>query len=222
MKKASMETNKNMKENIKHIIFDLGGVVLNIDFTKTIKAFVDLGIADFDQVFSQYKQNRFFDSLDKGIISSANFYNEMYRFLPSEITKDRILSAWNAMLLDFPSDRIQLIKKLRNNYNLFLLSNTNSLHYTVYQEKLRIKEQLELEDLFDKTYFSFKIGMRKPDKEIFEYVLKENNIEAKECLFIDDSKEHIETAEKLGIQCIHLVNRDLCSVFNTQDLSIIF
>jgi putative hydrolase of the HAD superfamily len=96
------------------------------------------------------------------------------------------------------------------------------LHYTVYQEKLRVKEQLELEDLFDKTYFSFKIGMRKPDKEIFEYVLKENNIEAKECLFIDDSKEHIETAEKLGIQCIHLVNRDLCSVFNTQDLSIIF
>ncbi len=217
-----MKTNKNVKENIKYIIFDLGGVVLNIDFTKTIQAFIDLGIADFEKVFSQYKQDRFFDSLDKGIVSSSDFFNEIYQFIPSGISKESILAAWNAMLLDFPSERIQLIKKLKNNYSLFLLSNTNSLHYPVYQETLRKQEHIELEDLFDKCYYSFEIGMRKPDKEIFEYVLNDNTINAEECLFIDDSKEHIETAEKLGIHCIHLVNKDVSSVFNPNDLSIAF
>ncbi len=216
-----MKTNKNAKENIKHIIFDLGGVVLNIDFTKTTQAFIDLGIVDFEKVFSQYKQNSFFDLLDKGIVTSTGFFNEIYRFLLSKITKDSILTAWNAMLLDFPSERIQLIQKLKKSYRLFLLSNTNSLHYAVYQDKLKINEHIELEDLFDKTYYSFKLGMRKPDKEIFVHVLNDNNMQAEECLFIDDSLEHIKAAEKLGIHCIHLVNKDLCSVFNPDDLSIV-
>jgi glucose-1-phosphatase len=186
---------------VKNIIFDLGGVILNIDFKKSIEAFRKLGIANIDEIFSGYVQSNFFDTYDKGLVPDIDFIIELKKYIPSEVTNEQVLHAWNAMILDFPADRIELLKKLKNKYRLFLLSNTNSIHFPVYNKQLQeIYGISDLSRLFEKAYYSFKIGMRKPDAEIFRRVINENKLIPEETLFIDDALFNIEAAEKLGLR----------------------
>jgi glucose-1-phosphatase len=207
-----MKTNKYLSPQIKNIIFDLGGVIINIDYNKTINAFIKLGMSNVTGVFSQASQNKTFDKLDKGEISNQEFYAKIKPLFPKPISEQEMETAWNAMLLDIPPRRIALLKELKKKYKLFLLSNTNDIHFPVFQTQLKKQEGLFLEDLFNNTYYSHKIGMRKPDKEVFQLILKENNIFGEETLFIDDSEQHIVGAKKLGIKTLHLVNNDICNL----------
>ena len=207
-----MKANKYLTPQIKNIIFDLGGVIINIDYNKTINAFIKLGMSNFNDVFSQAAQNKTFDKLDKGEISNQEFYAKIKALFQKPISELEIEMAWNAMLLDIPPQRIALLKELKKKYKLFLLSNTNDIHFPVFQTQLKKQEGLFLEDLFNQTYYSHKIGMRKPDKKAFQLILNENNILAEETLFIDDSEQHIVEAKKLGIKTLHLVNNDICNL----------
>jgi len=185
----------------KNIIFDLGGVILNIDYTLLIKAFKDLEIAHFDELYSQAHQIKWFDQYEKGQISSADFRNEIRNYAKKDIPDILIDNAWNAMLLDLPAERLKLLQAFKKTHRTFLLSNTNEIHMRAINKDL--KKTYEIHDLsgcFEKMYLSYQVGMRKPNAKIFEMVLSENKLNPSETLFIEDSIQHIESAKKLGIQ----------------------
>ena len=185
---------------IKNILFDLGGVLYHIDYEITIKAFEKLGIKNFHKHFSQQQQNNLFDQLETGKISNTDFIKEMKVLLPN-CTKEEIINAWNGLLIGIPKENIQLLKDLSKQYRLFLLSNTNLIHINQINKLLYEDYNLKsLDPLFDKIYLSHQIGRRKPNRETFEWVLKDAGILAHETLFIEDSIQHIKGANKVGIR----------------------
>lgn len=184
----------------KNIIFDLGGVILNLDYQLTISAFEKLGSGDFEAKYSQLQQVDLFDEYERGEMSSSSFRKGIREVFGLSLSDEEIDTAWNAMLLDLPIERLQLLSDLRKTKNLVLLSNTNAIHINSFSDYL--KEHHDTEDLsgyFDKLYYSFEMGMRKPELRIFQFVLDEQNYNPKETLFIDDSSQHIEAAQTLGV-----------------------
>jgi putative hydrolase of the HAD superfamily len=189
---------------VKNIIFDLGGVILNIDYGQTANAFKKIGVVNFDKIYSQAKQGQVFDKLETGELTSDEFREYIKEIVPSLQFSD-IDKAWNAMLLDLPVRRIDLLKDLKKKYRLFLLSNTNEIHIKAFR---KIIESSYGENIFDAIFehqcYSSDIGMRKPNPDCFQYVLEKNSLEPSETLFIDDSIQHVEGARKLKIRAYHL------------------
>ncbi|MCW3086257.1 MAG: family hydrolase [Bacteroidetes bacterium] len=187
--------------NYKNIIFDFGGVIINIDYNLTTKAFRDLGLDNFDELFSKLRQSDLFDRYEKGLISSSDFRAELKSNFHLNVDDAVFDKAWNAMLQDLPQERLTLLNRLKSTHRTFLLSNTNEIHINTICEHM--KTEMNIPDLsvyFEKVYLFYKVKMRKPDVEIFELVLRENNLDPAETLFIDDSPQHLEGAKKLGIQ----------------------
>jgi putative hydrolase of the HAD superfamily len=194
-----------MIAGIKHIIFDLGGVILNIDYKLTEKAFIDAGIPDFPELYSQLRQSDLFDKFEVGGMGRETFIEELRKASHRDITDEAILNAWNAMLLDFPVRRLQILQQLHLYYDLFLLSNTNEVHEDAFNRILMDSHGIpNIGVFFDKVYLSHKVGMRKPNREIFQRVLDDNGLKPHETLFIDDSPQHIAGAKEVGIQTIFL------------------
>ena len=194
-----------MIEGINHIIFDLGGVILNIDYKLTEQAFIEAGVTDFPALYSRLKQSDLFDRLEVGTVSRGEFIDEMRKLAGPNVTDAQILSAWNAMLLDFPVRRLQILQQLRLYYDLFLLSNTNEVHEEAFNQILLRSHGIpNIGVFFDKVYLSHRVGMRKPNKEIFERVLSDNGLKPEDTLFIDDSPQHIAGAKEAGIRTIYL------------------
>ncbi len=192
-------------KGIKNIIFDLGGVVINLDFKRTVKEFNALGLVDIDKVYTQNRQLPWFDNYDIGKISSETFLSELSKHLSPGTTNDQIIHAWNAMLLDFPKERARLLLDLRSRYRTFLLSNTNEIHIGYYLDLIRKwYGEDAMERFFEKTYYSNRIGMRKPEKETFEFVINENALITSETMFIDDTLQHVEGARLAGLRAYHL------------------
>lgn len=190
--------------NIKAIIFDLGGVLLNIDYNKTRNAFENIGVIDFHNMYSQAEANPLFQDLETGRISEERFYEYMQQYVDKNVTNEMIMNAWNSMLLDFRKESLEELKRLKSMYKLFLLSNTNYIHLQAFNEIYKkTVGGTPFENLFDKVYFSHELGLRKPDVEPFEYVVKENNLNPAETLFIDDSLQNVEGARKAGLEAIH-------------------
>jgi putative hydrolase of the HAD superfamily len=186
--------------HIKNIIFDLGGVIIDIDYNLAAAAFKKLGIVDFDNFYSKAKQSSLFDDFEKGLISNSDFRASLRQYLPESVTDHQIDEAWNAMLLGIPSHRVDFLQKVANKYRVFLLSNTNRIHidaFTQYNDEKFGKGYFE--DIFEYCYFSSDIAMRKPDAEIFEFVLTENGLTKEETIFIDDSIQHVQGALSTGI-----------------------
>jgi len=197
----------------KAIIFDLGAVILNINYQNTIDEFTKLGIKNAATFYSKKVQTDLFNQIETGMISS----NEFLKALQKETKSANIIEveqAWNAMLLELPEERVQLIKKLKNNYTIYLLSNTNAIHINAFKRQLGKTKWLSFCELFDKIYLSHELGLRKPDVKIFEYVLKEQKLKTEEVIFIDDSPQHIASAKKIGIHCHHLLDdEDIIDLF---------
>lgn len=193
---------------IKNIVFDLGGVIINLDIPRTISEFNKLSTKPFESIYTQLQQSPIFDLFDKGQISESDFFLQLKDHLKEGVTDTQMKEAWNVMLLDFPIHRLQLLSALKSNYRVFLLSNTNETHIAQLESDL-YKEHgyRNLEPFFEKVYYSCRIGMRKPDSEIFEFVLNQNNLNAHETIFIDDSPQHVAGAIKTGIQS-YLLPRD--------------
>lgn len=204
--------------NIKNIIFDFGGVILNIDFSKTIDAFINLGIDRFSESFSGFAQSQVFNDLETGKSSPEAFYEGLRKELGVTLTNQQIADAWNALLLDLPPHRIDILKSLKGNYRLFLLSNTNQIHFESYNNRFVKDYGHNFADLFEHAYWSFNVKQRKPDAAIFEHVLTNSQLVASETLFIDDSFQHIEGARKLGIKTLHLQGIELRDLFENGKL----
>ncbi|MBS1764113.1 MAG: HAD family phosphatase [Bacteroidetes bacterium] len=189
---------------IKNIIFDFGGVLLPIDISKTALEFERLGLADFESIYSMKKQIRFFDDFEKGIIPASSFRSEIRKHYKRPLADEEIDYAWNALLGELPPERFSFLKELGEKYNLYLLSNTNSIHHAAFIKALNHtfgKDQFE--NLFVKTYYSFQMGARKPDKKIFNMVIKDSGVNPQETVFIDDNLNNALTAQVTGLNAIH-------------------
>jgi len=190
---------------IKNIIFDLGGVIINIDYKLTSEAFTKLGASDFDKIYTQNQHDPLFDDYETGKISSKSFRDLLKQKLNIAVTDEVFDRAWNAMLLDLPLERLDFIKKLRKTYKVFLFSNTNEIHL---KEFINICEKQNgfnaFNECFDKVYYSNILGKRKPCRDAFTTILNENSLNAEETLFIDDSLQHVMGAKEVSMQTIHL------------------
>ncbi len=202
----------------KNIIFDLGGVILDIDYKRTIKAFSDLGITDASELYSKSSQINLFDQLEKGNLSEDVFYSSIRKLSDRILSDSEIRNAWNAILIGLPDENIKLITALKKNHRLFLLSNTNSIHEKAYR-KMIIEQygHFIFDNLFEKMYLSHYLHMRKPDPAIFRFVLKENELKDDETCFIDDSLQHVQGARSAGITAFHLDKKSLIEFFKTEN-----
>ncbi len=204
-----------INNNIEAIIFDLGGVILDIDLEKIKNGFEILGFEKLDESFQLFKHNRIFEKFEKGTISPQVFRNEIRKACPHAFSDSRFDQVWNSILIKFPKENIELLKNLKSRYRTFLLSNTNEIHYNYYTKMLYDNFGIEnLNVLFEKAYYSHRSKMRKPDKAFYELVVKENNLNKEKTLFIDDFPENIEAAQKIGLQTIHLNGFKLTEVFS--------
>lgn len=188
------------------IIFDYGGILLNIDYNKTVDEFVKLSPQlDRDLFYNKKKQIEIFDLLETGRIEPEEFLLKLARHLDHD-NIDAIKSAWCALLLDLPKERIDFIKELKNQKRIFMLSNINQIHEDHLKKYLAEIQESDFYDHFEKAYFSHHIQMRKPNIEIFEFVIEDNNLDPSKTLFIDDSPQHIEAAKKTGLNTFWLEN----------------
>ena len=192
-------------QETKAIIFDLGGVLINLDYGRTAKAFIDLGLPNFDEIYSQLAQTELFDRFETGHISSFHFINRILDQLPQGHNGNSVVHAWNAMIGDFPKERLDWLTEVGKKYRIFLLSNTNLLHMDTVRRSLeKTVGHQRLEDYFEKVYLSCEMGMRKPDPAIFTRVCEEQGLDPATTLFIDDTPQHVEGAKKAGLKAIHL------------------
>jgi putative hydrolase of the HAD superfamily len=189
---------------IQNIIFDLGGVLLNLDLLKTRNTFIRLGVSNFDELLRIGHAGSFFKDYEAGTLTDDQFIDMARELTHKGTTREEVISAWNDMLLDFPAARIQWLKELKNKYRLFLFSNTNAIHLTAFQKKYLDSYGTPLDDLFEKAYYSHIIRCRKPDVTAFEYVIQDSGVDPSETLFIDDALVNVEGAKQAGLQAIHL------------------
>ena len=185
---------------IKNLLLDLGGVVLNVDYHKMVDVFKEYGVMDFDKHFTQAKQVEIIDKFEEGKCTIEEFRNGIRDLINVDLTDKQIDNAWFSMILDLPKERIELIGLLKLKYNVYLFSNTNELHIELLKKRYEEEFGFDIfQMLFTKAYFSNEIKMRKPHPESFQWLLNDAEIKAEETLFIEDSPQHIEGAKKVGL-----------------------
>jgi HAD superfamily hydrolase (TIGR01509 family) len=190
---------------IELIIFDLGGVLLEIDYSLTQEAFAQLGISDVRTLYSKAAQSDIFDNLETGSISPDEFRTAIGTVIGRDIQDEEIDSAWNALIQRLPIRRLESVAQLRKSHRTCMLSNTNEIHIPCFEGLIREQGMMvEYQAAFEQIFYSSRIGIRKPDEEAFIHVLTEMDVKPERTLFFDDSMQHIESAAKLGIHSYHL------------------
>ena len=205
-------------ENIKNIILDLGGVLINLDYDKLNKSLSSLGLSN---AFSKAKQIELFDKLEEGKISDKKFLREFNELAKANHNHQTIINAWNSILLDFPQERLHTLRLLAEKYRMFLFSNTNSIHINeVYNILKRDCGVNDLTQYFERIYLSNELGLRKPKPEGFKFILEDNQLNANETLFIDDSPQHVEGAKKVGLNAkwLDIEKEDITILINRLSL----
>ncbi len=190
--------------SIRNIIFDLGGVVLNINVRLTVEALKNLGWKNAGDEEELQKNKELFFNFEKGLITSETFRSRLRLLTQDNHNNAEIDAAWTAMILDIPSDRVKYLENLRNHYRLFLLSNTNEIHKEKFHREFEQKYGYPFYELFDRNHYSHEMGKRKPDPEIFLQVLDENRLISSESLFIDDMVDNVKSAESVGMKGLYI------------------
>ncbi len=200
---------------INAIIFDFGDIFINLDKETPLMEFKKLGLNSWNAELQSLNL-----AFEKGKIKETEFLEGIQKHIPNASIKE-IKSAWNSVLLDFPLIRLEFLQKIASKYRLFLLSNTDSIHIDKFQDKVGISFYSDFYQCFEKVYFSFEMGMRKPDADTFNFIINKHSLIPKQTLFIDDSKEHTDVAASLGLQVWNLqVGKE--DVVNLFDKKILF
>jgi putative hydrolase of the HAD superfamily len=189
-----------MLNGIRNIIFDLGGVLLNIDPKKTIEAFGKLGMEQLVGDKGLSYDHEIFYQMEQGQITSDEFRQGVLELLPKPVSFQEIDAAWTAMLLDFPAIRVELVKNLRKDFKIYLFSNTNAIHVEKFHSIFRNQHGFEVSTLFDKDFYSNEIGYRKPSSESYHEIIRLSGINPEESLFIDDSLQNVKSAIASGLK----------------------
>ena len=208
-------------QNIKNIIFDYGNVIFLIDFQRAQQAFIDLGIKNVEHFFSHSGHHPIFNQFEIGAISSAEFRQAIRDIAQHPSLSDTdIDTAWNSLLIGVPPGNHEVLLAAKNNYRTFLLSNNNEIHYNWIVDYLKREFNIDSNGIFfEKDYYSHRMGMRKPNRDIFEFVLKQHALDVNETLFIDDSPQHLKTATELGLHThLLLPNETLPEFLQTSGL----
>lgn len=199
------------RSNIRNIIFDLGGVVINIDWQLSIDAFQQLANPAYRAQNTEMIQNEtykapFFIDYEIGKIDDVTFCQKLREKFHLEGSNEQIADAWNGLLLDVPQDRIELLHSLRKTHRTFILSNTNAIHIMGASKILHDAHGIaQYDDLVEKAYYSHLMNKRKPWPGIYQQIIDENQLKAEETLFIDDSVDNVQAANQVGLQGLHVV-----------------
>jgi FMN phosphatase YigB (HAD superfamily) len=199
---------------INTIIFDFGDIFINLDKQATVEGLKKLGLSEWNEDLNQLNLQ-----FEKGEIPQEEFLLGIQKHVPNASLVE-ILEAWNAILLDFPLYRLEFLQKLSKKYRLFLLSNTDSIHIETFEQETGISFYSDFYQCFEKVYFSFEIGMRKPDAEIFNYLVQKHELSVKNTLFVDDKKENTDAALSLGFHVWNLQvgQEDVINLFEKEIL----
>ncbi len=194
-----------MNRNIDTLLLDLGGVLIDVDYQRTARAFHALGFEDFEAQFSKARQTPLFDRFEVGAISPAEFRDGVRALFRPDLTDREIDACWNAMLGSIPPARIELVQALGRRYRLLLLSNTNAIHVPAFEAIIARENGIaDFKGLFQGAYYSCAIGLRKPDAGAFHFALAQHGAEPERTLFIDDSIQHVVGARNAGLHAEHL------------------
>lgn len=203
-----------MESKIKNVVFDLGGVLINLDFDSCLNAFRTAGFDNIEQQVCQFRGKGLFAQFEKGEITPETFRETIRQETSQSLTDHKIDDMWNLMLLDIPREKLDLLLELRGRYMVFLLSNTNQIHWNYACEQMFSYRGFRVNDFFEDTFLSFEMHQAKPDKEIYELMMKEANILPEETFFIDDSDANCKAAGSLGLQTHHYhIGEDLSLLF---------
>ena len=203
-----------MDKNIKNVVFDLGGVLLNLDLQRTIDAFKEAGFEDVEKQIRAFNHQGIFQQFEAGGITAEEFRNAIRENIQAPLTDEEIDDYWSRMLLDIPCEKLKLILELREKYMVYLLSNTNPIHWNHVCKHAFNYHSFRVEDYFEETYLSYEMHDAKPNKSILEKMLSEANLLPEETLFIDDSEANCQAAASLGIQVHHYrIGDDLKEIF---------
>ncbi len=199
--------------SLEAVIFDFGGVILDIDYTATVRALSQVLGLESEKFYTQHRQTSLFDDIETGAISEETFYAGLTAMATQPVSQLTLEEAWNAMLGGVRAERLDFVRKVGQRYRIFLLSNTNSIHKRAFDKTLMAVTGSPdgFERLFEKAYFSHLLGKRKPHAAVFEHVLKAHGLSAERTLFIDDSEQHIRGAQSVGLQTYHLQTELLAS-----------
>lgn len=201
---------------IKNIVFDFGGVIINIDERLMLKGLRDLGLAEMDQLAHNENLLTAWESFECGEYSREVFRDKVRDICGDKVSDEQINKALNAMILDIPQHRMALLQNIKSEYRIFLLSNTNAIHYDFYNQYVENKFGVVggLHGVFEELYLSHEMGLRKPGADIFERVLQQSGIMAHETVFIDDTLANVEAAQRVGYHGIHLLrSNDVTALF---------
>jgi len=185
---------------LKNIVFDMGGVLIDLNRNACVEAFRQLGFADVDNYIGEFVQSDVFLKLEEGKISEADFYVEIRKIIGNNVSDDLIRKAWLQFLLSIPEEKLEFLLLLKKQYKVFLLSNTNPIHFPYIVETQFCRNRHALSDYFDRCFLSYQLKMSKPQAEIFAYLLQSENLVPEETLLIDDGKANVEMAQHLGLQ----------------------
>jgi glucose-1-phosphatase len=186
--------------NISTLIFDFGGVLIDLDMNQSILNFKKLGVENVENYLSNFGQSGFFMQLEKGEISAEEFRSEIRKMTTNTITDKEIDDAWNAFLVRIPSEKLDIVYQLRKKFRVIMLSNTNAIHFPYAERTFFSYKNRSIDEYFDKCYRSYDMKMAKPDAEIFEAILSQEQVAPNQCLLLDDGPKNIEQAQKLGFQ----------------------
>jgi len=189
---------------VRNIIFDLGGVVLNINTRLTIEALKNLGWNNASDDEELKKHKEIFFNLEKGLTSPLTFRDQIRQLAGFKNSDRDIDDAWTAMILDIPADRVSYLENLKKHYRLFLLSNTNEIHKEKYHREFEQNYGYPFFALFERIHYSHEMKKRKPDPDIFLQVLEENSLVPADSLFIDDMEENVKSAEAVGMKGLYI------------------
>ena len=203
-----------MDKNIKNIVFDLGGVLVDLDFKAAINGLQKAGFAKVKEQLQSFDREGIFQKFELGEMTAEEFRTAIRENSTVTLTDEEIDALWNAMLLEIPREKLELILDLRGKYMVYLLSNTNSIHWDYVCKNAFNYRGFRVKDYFEETFLSYEMHLAKPDKAIFEKVLQDANLLPEETLFIDDSEANCKAAEEVGIHAHHYhIGDDLSKVF---------
>ena len=203
-----------MDKKIKNIVFDLGGVLVDLDFKAAINGLQKAGFANVKEQLQSFDREGIFQKFELGEMTAEEFRTAIRENSTVTLTDEEIDALWNAMLLEIPREKLELILDLRGKYMVYLLSNTNPIHWDYVCKNAFNYRGFRVNDYFEETFLSYEMHLAKPDKAIYEKVLQDANLLPEETLFIDDSEANCKAAEEVGIHAHHYhIGDDLSKVF---------
>lgn len=200
---------------ITTIVFDLGGVIIDLDKGRCIESFKRLGYENIEEKLSNFRQTGEFLELEEGRIDVATWRQKVRTELNEGVTDQEIDTAFNDFLVGIPLKKLQMLRSLRKKYRVAMLSNTNALMFETKIPQLFKVEGLEMEEYFDIMFLSYKMNMSKPSSDIYTTMLQELNCNPSEVLFLDDGLANIDAAKALGINTMHIEPyTDFCNLID--------